>query len=117
MTPKRFFHNKLILLLLSLNALLVLLIAILVLIRLDSSHTGGYIVQYRSNLGLSAFSRGGVIDLLSFVAFAVVIFGLHLFLSLKVYQIRHQLSLVIQGMGLILLVLTLIVSNALLILR
>lgn len=117
MIPQRFFHNRLILFLLSINASLVLLIAILVMLRLDSSRAGGYIVEYRSNLGLSAFKKGGALELFSFILFAVAVFVIHLFLSMKVYGIRHQLSVIIQGLGFLLLVLALIVSNALLILR
>ncbi len=116
-TSKRFFHDKLVLLLVSLNALCVFLTSILVLLRLDSSHSGGYIVQYRQNLGLGAFKKGSVVELVSFIVFSLVVFVLHMMLSLRVYDVRRQLAVVVLGLGSLLLLLALIVSNSLLILR
>lgn len=116
--PKKYLHDKLVLLLVSVNGFLAFLCCLLVLLRLESSGgSGGYIVQYRANLGISAFKTGDVTALLSFIAYAVVICVINVFLSIKTYHLRRQLSITILALGVLLLLLALIVSNALLVLR
>jgi hypothetical protein len=115
-TPKKYFHDHFVLLLLTLNAFLMLLVVVLVLSRLASQHTTGHIVQYRSSLGSNGFKSGSVSELLGFVVFALIVFAGHGLLSLRTYRIHRQLSITILGLGVLLLVLTIIVSNALLVL-
>jgi hypothetical protein len=79
--------------------------------------SNGYIVQYRSNLGISAFKTGNVSELLSFVVFALIVAILGLLLSVRTYSIRRELSVAVLGAGVILLVLAIIVSNALMVLH
>lgn len=116
-TTKKYFHDHLVLILLSINAFLAIAGSIFILVRLSTSHGNGYIVQYRSSLGISAFKQGSVIDLLSFVAFALLVLGFHSVLSLRVYRIHRQLAIAILGLGILLLALTIIISNALLLQR
>src|SRR5688500_16650275 len=115
--PKRYIHDRMIVLLISINTFLALLGTILVLFRLDAGGSDVYIVQYRANLGLSAFKRGGPEPLLSFVAFGLIVLVVHIILSMRVYQTRRQFAVAIMAMGTLLLCLSIIVSNALLILR
>ena len=115
--PKNYFQDRLVVLLISINSFLALLVAILVLFRLDSGGSDVYIVEYRANLGLSAFKRGGSAPLLSFVVFGLLILVIHIILSMRVYPVRRQFSVAILAMATLLLCLSLIVSNALLILR
>lgn len=114
--PKKFFHDRAVLLLLSINTFLALLGVLLILLRLDAGQDG-YIVEYRSNLGLSAFKSGGAGTFFSFIIFYVLVLAFHTFLSIRVYDIRRRLSLTVLGFGLLLLLLAVIVSNALLVLR
>lgn len=116
-TPKKYFHDHLVLLLLSVNAFLAVAGSIFVLIRLNASHGTSYIVQYRPSLGADAFQTGTVTDLLSFIAFAFVIFAIQLTLSVRVYAIHRQLAIAILSLGVLLLLLMIIVANALLMLR
>lgn len=116
-SPKKYFHDHLVLLLLSINAFLAIFGSIFMLLRLSTGQGSGYIVQYRSNLGINAFQTGSVIDLLSFVAFAALVLAAHSILSLKAYHVHRQLAIAILGLGILLLVLTIIISNALLVLR
>ena len=111
---KKYFQDHLVLLLLSTNAFLALCTAVLVLARLSASHGSSYIVQYRSSLGINAFKTGDVADLLSFILFAFVIVGVGVTLSLKTYAVNRLVSLVVLSMGILLLLLTIIISNALL---
>lgn len=114
---RKYFHDHLVLLLLSTQAFLTLLVIVFVLLRLSSQHASGYIVQYRSSLGIDAFKTGSITELLSFIVFAVIIFVSHLLLSMRCYAIHRQLTIAVLGFGILLLTLTIIVSNALLVLR
>jgi hypothetical protein len=116
-TSKKYFHDHLVLLLVSINAFLAIAGSIFILIRLGSSHSASYIVQYRPSLGADAFRTGNVNDLLSFVIFALLILIIHTVLSHRAYHIHRQLAITILSFGILLLVLTIIVSNALLMLR
>jgi hypothetical protein len=115
--PKRYIHDRLVLLLLTANTFFAVLTAVWILLRLDSSRHEGYIVQYRPSLGLSAFYKGDNVGILSFAAFSMFVLAFHTLLSIKVYGIRRHLALVILGMGLLLILLSLVISNALLLLR
>jgi hypothetical protein len=116
--PKTFLHDKLVLLLASSNIFLAFLCAVLIFLRLNFGQGAeGYIVEYRSNLGISAFKVGGITGLLSFAAFAIVAAGLNVALSVRAYNIRRELSLAVLAAGLLLLLLAIIVSNALVVLH
>jgi hypothetical protein len=115
---KKYFHDHFVLLLLSVNAFLAVAGSIFMLLRLTTSHgTSGYIVQYRASLGINAFKTGHLADLLSFIAFAFLILLIHFLLSRRAYEIHRQLAIAILSLGILLLTLTIIISNALLVLR
>ena len=114
--PKQYLHDRFLLLLNSVNAFLALLLVVLVLIRLDVSHSS-YIVQYRSNVAIDAFKSGSSSELYGFIAFGLAVLVFHMFVSFRVYLIHRQLAAVVLALGTLLLVLALIVSNALLVLR
>ncbi|HEX8763192.1 MAG TPA: hypothetical protein VF733_05570 [Candidatus Saccharimonadales bacterium] len=115
--PKKYLHDKLALLLASSNIFLAFLCVVSVILRGSIGQgIGGYIVQYRANLGLSAFQKGSVVHILSFILFVLIIAGINLLLSLKTYELRRALSLAILGLGFLVLLLAVIVSNALLVL-
>jgi hypothetical protein len=116
-TPRKYFHDHVVLLLLSIEVFLALLTTVLVLLRLTSEHGNGYIIQYRSSLGINAFKTGSIAEILSFIVFAYAVLLIHISLSLRTYHIQRQLSIAILALGILLLVLTIIVSNALLVLR
>jgi hypothetical protein len=112
--PKNYFHDRAVLLLISVNGFLTLLCGVLVLLNIDFNRPDGYIVQYRANLGLSAYKAGSSAILLSFIFFAFAVMVLHTILSMKMYAHRRQYAITVLGMGLLLLIITLFVSNALL---
>lgn len=115
--PKKYFQDRLVLLLLSVNTFLALFGTVLVLLRLDSGRSDGYIVQYRANLGLDAFKTGGALDILAFIGFFVLVMAFQTALSIRIYSVRRHFATAILGMGLLLLAVGIIVSNALLELR
>ena len=113
-TSKNYLHDKFVLLLLTFNAFLTFLCATLVIWRISNGQTGVYIIQRRANLGIDQYTQGNVIPILSFVLFALVILVLHTILSARAYSIQRELSLVVLGLGSVLLLAAIIVSNALL---
>jgi hypothetical protein len=104
-SSKKYFHDHFVLLLLSINAFLAIAGSLFILVRLSPS------------LGINAYQNGSIIELLSFVAFALLVLVVHGLLSLRAYKIHRQLAIVILGLGILLLLLTIIISNALLVLR
>ena len=119
-TPKKYFHDHVVLLLLSIDAFLAFLASAFVLLRLSAGHGNGYIVQCRdcSNpLAINKFTTGSVTALLSFIGFALLVLVVHTILSMRAYHVNRHLAITILGLGVLLLVLTIIVSNALLVLR
>ena len=116
--PKKYLHDKLVLLLLSANIFLALLCAVLIFLRLNIGQGAeGYIVEYRSNLGISAFRVGGVMGLISFAGFAVVLAVANIALSVRTYKVRRELALSVLASGVLLLLFATIVSNALMVLH
>lgn len=116
-TPKKYIHDRVVLLLLTANAFFAVLTTILILLRLDSNRGDSYIIEYRPSLGLGGFDKGGSINIIAFAVFALMVLGFHVFMSIKVYPIRRQFAVVILGMALLLIILALVMSNALLLLR
>jgi hypothetical protein len=110
---KGFLHDRRVLLVLSVNVFLALVAIFSVALRLPQS-SNSIIVQYRSNLGIDAFQSGGVLAFVSFIVFALVVFGLHATLAYRTYHIKHQLSLLILLLGSLLFIMATIVSSALL---
>lgn len=97
---------------------LTLVSIVLVLLKLNAGQgTSNYIVSYRASLGIDRYATGTVWDIISFIFFALVVFGLSLTLSYKAYPVKRELSLVILALTLPLLAFLIVVSNALLVLR
>ncbi len=115
--PKNYFHDRWALLLLTVNGFVAALTSILILLRLDGSRADSYIITYRENLGLNAFRSGTSLTFWAFVVFVVILFAISVLLSMRIYEHNRKYSVVILALGLLLLLLSLIVSNALLVLR
>jgi len=112
--PKSYFHDRWVLLFLTINTFLVGLVTIMTLLRLDSTKADSYITQYRANLGVNAFQSGGGTVFLTFIAFSVLVLVISTMLSMKVYENHRQYAIGTLGMNLMLIVMVLFVSNALL---
>ncbi|HSX32913.1 MAG TPA: hypothetical protein VLF91_01085 [Candidatus Saccharimonadales bacterium] len=115
---KKYLQDKLVLLLVSVNIFLAFLSAALIFLHLNvGGGNDGYIVEYRSNLGISAFKTGSLTTIFSFAVFSFVVVGLAVALSLRTYNIRRDLALTVLGASGLLVVLTIIVSNSLMVLH
>lgn len=115
--PKKYFHDHLVLGLLSVNVFLAVSAILFMLVRLTTNRGNGYIIQNRSSLGINAFKTGSVVDLLALAVFAALVLGIHTSLSLRLYKINRHLAIAVLALGIMLLVLMLTISNALLGLR
>jgi hypothetical protein len=71
--PKKYFHDRLILLLLSIMVFLAFLATVWVLLKLDSGQSTSYIVQYRGNAPISPLKQGSVSELIAFIAFDIML--------------------------------------------
>lgn len=116
-TPKKYFHDHFVLLLLSVNGFLTIAAILFITIRLSTSHGNDFIVQYRPSLGINSYRTGSVLDLIGFIVFAALVMGLNSVLSYRIYKIHRQLAITILSLGVLLLILTIVISNALLLLR
>lgn len=113
--PKNYLHDKFVLLLISTNVFLTFLCIVLILLRGGLGQgVDSYIIEYRANLGLSAFQKGSIVAILSFIAFVLVVLVINVLISMRTYHLRRALSLAILGLGVLILLLAVIVSNALL---
>ncbi len=115
--PKNYFQNRLVLLLISFSFFFAALTTILTFFRLGGTDSDGIIGQYHANLGLSAYSPGSTSTFVSFILFIWFVFILNTLLSMRMYHRRREFSIIVLWMGLLLLILTLIVSNALSVLQ
>jgi len=114
--PKPYFHDRLVLLVITINTFL--LIACVVVALLPLTDTRGTIIsEYRSNLGLDGYRAGSVGDIISFGVFAALIYIFQLYTSIKLYEKNKQASVIVLLLSTILLLFTLIVCNALIELR
>lgn len=115
--PKKYLHDRLVLLILSIQTFFALLGSVLILLRLGSGQKGVYWAQYRANLGIGAHIPGKITDLLAFVLFFIIVLGVNTILSAKAYAHHRNYALTVLGLGTLLMVLSIIVSNLLLDLR
>jgi len=118
--PKKYFHDHLVMLLLSINFFLAVSAILYVLISLSGDHSNGYIVQCRdcsNEFSVNRYTNGDIVGLLSFPVFAVLVLATHAMLSFRAFKIHRQLAIAILALGILLLVLTIIVSYSLLRLR
>lgn len=93
-----------------------ILTIVLITLNIGGERNEGFIIQYRPSLGLQAFEKGGALNILSFAVFAGFISVFHTYLSIRTYNIRRNLSVTILALGLLLVILSLIISNSLLLL-
>lgn len=118
LNSKKYIHDHVVLLLASINAFLAISGIIYIFIRLaNSNHASGFIIQYRPNLGPVSFKTGNLEQIISFTVYAALILIINITLSYRSYKVHRQLSIMVLSLGVLLLTLNVIISNALLQLR
>lgn len=112
-TPKKFLHDRLVLLLATLMAVLLAVGVLSVLIRYDISKNPTTIVAWRPNISGSSYQSGKPIDIYSLAIFMVIIGSAALFLGQKIYHLRRSIAVFVLASADFLLLLSVIVANAL----
>ncbi len=113
-TPKKYFHDRTILILLSVNAFLALANSLYILLSINFSSGATYVTRFRPRLGIDRYSQGSATGILSFAIFTLLVFGFHAYLSKKAYPIKRHFAIVILAFATLLLVLSTIISHELL---
>lgn len=117
-TPTKYFHDRSVLLLLTLNSLLVVTGILFVLLHLDSSKGTAYIIQCRlCDTAAHEFKGGSAFDMTGFIFFLLITFGFSLFISRRIYNERRHVALAIMMMTSVLAIFALLVSYSLFTLR
>ena len=106
-------HDRVILVLVTLIAMLTVIGVSFVLIRFDASRNPTTTVAYRPNITGAQYQSGKPIDIYSLAIFMLVTAVVAIFLSSKTYNIRRYLSVFMLSAQVYLLIMVIIVSNAL----
>ena len=112
-TTKKFLHDRIMLLLATVMAILLAIGVLSVLIRFDISKNPTTIVAWRPNISGSSYQSGKPIDIYSLAIFMVLTGLGGLFLSYRSYGLRRFISLFIMASSCFLLLVAVIVANAL----
>lgn len=114
---KAYFHDRLVLLLLTINSFLAVASILIISLNLGDTRVA-YTFKYLSHLNLLDQKKtAGLSEIVSFIAFIAIIFVFQLVVSMKLYHIRKHAAQAVLALSLILLVYALIVSYSLLNLR
>ena len=114
---KKYFQDRVVLALLSVNAFLAFAATFLIVVRLDGSSEDTYTISYRSNLGLDGFTAGSMSYFACFVLLSIFVLLFHSYLSMRLYEIRKLAALAVLVLAVLLLSLIIIVTNALFVLQ
>ncbi len=111
--PKKFLHDRLVLLSITLLAVLLVVGVSLVLLRFDLSKNPTTIVAYRPNVSGASYQSGKPIDIYSMAVFMAITAAGAVILSARVYNLKRYLSIFILASSVFLLILSTIVANSL----
>jgi hypothetical protein len=111
--PKKFLHDRLVLLLITAMAILVVIGVSVVLLRFDVSRNPTTIVAYRPNITGTQYISGRPIDIYSLAVFMIMTSAASILISLRVYNAKRYAALFLLGSTIFLLILATIVANSL----
>lgn len=111
--PKKYINDRLILLLLTVIAILLVVGVSLVLLRFDPSRNPTTTAAYRPNITGTQYQSGKPIDIYAMAIFMIFTSAAALFFSIRTYHIRRFLSVFILVSTVFLLIMSTIVANAL----
>ncbi len=113
-SKNKYFHDRVVLLLLSFNVLVSVLASLIILLKLVNLPTDYYpFVQGRFPAGQKIYNTGSVVSLYSLVVFIVLTLVINGILSHKVYPHKKDFSIIILSLNLLLVALTYLVSQSL----
>ena len=111
--PKKYLHDRIILLMITIISVLLVVGVSWVLIRFDPSKNPTTIVAYRPNITGSSYQSGKPIDIYSLALFMLLTAAGSVALSARIYSVRKSLSMFILASSVFLLIISTIVANAL----
>lgn len=111
--PKKYLHDRMILLLLTLMAILLVIGVSLVLLRFDPSRNPTTTAAYRPSISGTQYQSGTPLDIYLLAVFMIFTSAAALVLSVRTYHIRRFAAVFILASTIFLLILSIIVSNAL----
>ena len=111
--PKKFLHDRVILLMLTAIAVLVVIGVSLVLLRFDVSRNPTTIVAYRPNVSGTQYLSGKPIDIYSLALFMIMTSVAAIAISSRVYAVKKPAAMFMLGSTVFLLVVSMIVANSL----
>lgn len=112
-SSKKFFHDRVVLLLTAAIAVVLVVGVSMILFRFDVSKNPTTIVAWRPNISGASYQSGKPIDIYAMAVFMGVAALAALILGIRTYHIKRYISLFVLGSSLFLLILATIVSNAL----
>ena len=110
---RHFLHDRLVLLLVTISAILLAIGVLSVLVRYDISKNPTTIVAYRPNISGSSYVSGKPIDIYSLAFFMVIVAAAGSLLAYKTHGLRRSIAVFILSSTNFLLLLSIIVANAL----
>lgn len=111
--PKKFLHDRLVLLFITIIAAFVVVGVSLVLLRFDVSRNPTTIIAYRPNIAGSPYISGKPIDIYSLALFMILISAAAIIISARVYEVKRPAAIFMLGSTVFLLILSTIVANSL----
>lgn len=91
--PKKFLHDRVVLLLITLISLIVVIGVSIVLLRFDASKNPTTTVAYRPSIVGAQYESGKPIDIYSMAIYMIVTAAAGVFLGAKIYAVRHSLAI------------------------
>jgi hypothetical protein len=111
--PKKFLHDRLVLLLITLMAVLVVIGVSVVLLRFDVSRNPTTIVAYRPNITGTQYISGKPIDIYSLAVFMIMTSAAAVVISSRIYNAKRYAALFMLSSTIFLLIISTIVANSL----
>ena len=111
--PKKFLHDRVVLLLMTIIAILVVVGVSVVLLRFDVSRNPTTIVAYRPNVSGTQYLSGKPIDIYSLAIFMILTSVAAIVISARVYEVKKPAAMFLLGSTVFLLILSTIVANSL----
>jgi hypothetical protein len=111
--PKKFLHDRAVLLLITLMCILVVIGVSVVLLRFDVSRNPTTIVAYRPNVSGTQYLSGKPIDIYSLAVFMIFTSIAAVIISARIYSAKRPAAIFMLSSTIFLLILSTIVANSL----
>ncbi len=111
--PKKYLHDRLVLLMITAMAVLVVIGVSVVLLRFDVSRNPTTIVAYRPNISGTQYLSGKPIDIYSLAVFMIFTSVAAVIISSRIYNAKRPAALFLLGSTIFILIISTIVANSL----